>query len=138
MCIRDRVSSCNVIISEYEGRILSQKDDYSDLQKSKKTEISNLQSQIKKLNEQLEKSNIETLELKKENKKIKTENASLINFQQEKPHNERGAGRKSRITSEIRQLILDLKSQNFTQAEIAKKLTDSTGEHWSRSTIRCV
>lgn len=138
--LKQEISTDDVIIAEFEGKVSQWKNQYLALQKSHNQEIQDLKLQLADYQEKAKKSddiittlNLQIPSLKNAIKKIKAENLTIINS---RPlHNQRGAGRKSRITPEIKQMIIDLKSQNITQSEIAKKLTASTGEHWSRSTV---
>lgn len=51
-------------------------------------------------------------------------------------HNERGAGRKSKITDEIITQVKRLKSENKSLAEIAAELSSPTGINYSKSTVK--
>lgn len=50
-------------------------------------------------------------------------------------HNERGAGRKSRVDENTLELIKTLKNQGLSHQKIAKRLTETTKKPWSKSTI---
>ena len=52
------------------------------------------------------------------------------------PHNERGAGRKYKATSEQRDYIVSLFSQGISQNKIARMMTEQTGGKWNKTTIR--
>lgn len=51
-------------------------------------------------------------------------------------HNERGAGRKSRITQEDIFLTKQCMTGGKSLAEIAAVLSEKSGKHWSRSTVK--
>lgn len=51
-------------------------------------------------------------------------------------YNERGAGRKSKITDEVIVQVKRLKSENKSLAEIAAEITSSTGINYSKSTVK--
>ena len=53
-----------------------------------------------------------------------------------RPHNERGAGRKHKATSEQREHILSLFSSGVSQNKIARIITEQTGEKWNKTTVR--
>jgi chromosome segregation ATPase len=64
--------------------------------------------------------------------KLEDEVAAL----QSRPHNERGAGRKHKATPEQRDYILSLFSSGISQNQIARMMTEQTGEKWNKTTIR--
>ena len=53
-----------------------------------------------------------------------------------RPHNERGAGRKHKATTEQRKYILSLYEQGVSQHQIARMMTERTGGKWNKTTIR--
>lgn len=57
---------------------------------------------------------------------------------QPKPHNERGAGRKSRITPEHVVFVKKAKTEGKSLSEIARLLSDYSERPWSKSTIRYI
>ena len=66
-------------------------------------------------------------------KRIKEERITILQI---RPHNERGAGRKHRATSEQREYIISLSYQGISQNKIAGIISNQTGEKWNRTTIR--
>ena len=61
--------------------------------------------------------------------------STKINICPKPIHNERGAGRKSRVTPQALDLIQSLANSGLSHKAIAEKLTDETGKRWSKSTI---
>ena len=59
-----------------------------------------------------------------------------IDALQNRPHNERGAGRKHKATPEQSDYIISLFSQGISQNKIAKIMTEQTGDKWNKTTIR--
>jgi predicted nucleic acid-binding Zn-ribbon protein len=55
---------------------------------------------------------------------------------QNRPHNERGAGRKHKATPEQRDYIVSLFSQGVSQHQIARMMTERTGGKWNKTTVR--
>ena len=53
-----------------------------------------------------------------------------------RPHNERGAGRKHKATPEQREHILSLFSSGVSQNKIARILSEQTGVRWNKTTVR--
>ena len=53
-----------------------------------------------------------------------------------RPHNERGAGRKHKATPEQREHIISLFSSGISQNKIARMMTEQTGDQWNKTTIR--
>lgn len=72
----------------------------------------------------------ENLQLKEQVKKL---NMQLI---MPKIHNERGAGRKSRIENSHIALVSRWIAEGKGVSEIARLLSDNTGIHWSKSTVQ--
>jgi hypothetical protein len=64
--------------------------------------------------------------------KLEEELAALQN----RPHNERGAGRKHKATPEQRAYIISLCSQGISQHQIARIMTERTGGKWNKTTVR--
>ena len=58
-----------------------------------------------------------------------------INYCPVSIHNERGAGRKSRVDENTLQLIESLKNQGLSYRQIAEKLNEVTQKPWTKSTI---
>jgi len=63
---------------------------------------------------------------------IESEIAALQN----RPHNERGAGRKRKATPEQIEMILSLVNQGKSYYAIAKILSDEYNERWNKTTVR--
>lgn len=57
-------------------------------------------------------------------------------FQDRKIHNERGAGRKSRITQEDIFLVKQCMTEGKSLAEMAAVLSEKSRKRWSRSTVK--
>ena len=102
------------------------------------TENAELQEKIAALEERLSDS-ISSHQVKKirdiYNKyldELEEEIAALKN----RPHNERGAGRKHKATPEQREYIISLFSQGISQNKIARMMTEQTGGTWNKTTIR--
>ena len=53
-----------------------------------------------------------------------------------RPHNERGAGRKSKATPKQVEYSLSLSADGHSQIKIAEILTGQTGDKWNKSTVR--
>jgi len=87
-------------------------------------EIHELKEALCKRNRTIEKLNAEVMELKGrlQSKSLKT-------------HNERGAGRKSIITSDMKAAILDLRKQGLSLAKIAETYSQKAGVKVSKSTV---
>ena len=57
-------------------------------------------------------------------------------LQSDRPHNERGAGRKPKAMPEQREYILSLAAQGISHYQIARMMTAQTGGKWNKTTIR--
>lgn len=101
--LKKQLSYSDLIITEYEGRVLT------------------LKAEVKELM------------LKVSNNTV--QNSIEINNRPPIIHNERGAGRRSRVDKKILKLIRTLKNQGLSQRQIAEKLTEFTNKPWSKSTI---
>lgn len=66
---------------------------------------------------------------------LSIESSTEINNRPITVHNERGAGRKSRVDENTLELIKSLKSQGLSHRQIAERLTEATKKPWSKSTI---
>jgi hypothetical protein len=55
-----------------------------------------------------------------------------------RPHNERGVGRKSRITSDHVDLVKKARVEGGSLSEIARILSDYSERPWSKSTIKYI
>jgi len=78
--------------------------------------------------------------LKQERKELENrlkpfQNQTEINNCPSIVHNERGAGRKSRVDEKTLELIKSMQKQGLSHRQIARKLTEATGKPWSKSTI---
>jgi len=63
------------------------------------------------------------------------QNSIEINNYPPSGHNARGAGRKSRVDEKTLEMIVSLQQQGLSHRQIAKKMTETTGKPWSKSTI---
>ena len=101
--LKKQLSFSDLIISEYEGRVLA------------------LKAEVKELM------------LKVSNNAV--QNSAEINNCPPIIHNQRGAGRKSRVDKKTFELIESLKNEGLSYRHIADKLTETTGKPWTKSTI---
>jgi hypothetical protein len=101
--LKFQLSSSDLIIAEYEGRVLA------------------LKAEVKELM------------LKVSNNAV--QNSTEINNCSNIVHNERGAGRKSRVNEKTLELIKSLQNKGLSYSQIAEKLTEVTKKPWSKSTI---
>ena len=108
-----KLSECNDTIEQLNAEIKKYKVQLTDTFSSH--QVKNLQQQFNKYISELE-----------------NEIAALKN----RPHNERGAGRKHKATSEQRNYILSLFEQGISQYKIARMMTEQTGGKWNKTTVR--
>lgn len=101
--LKKQLSYSDLIITEYEGRVLALKAEVKELM----LKVSNNAMQ----------------------------NRTEINNCPQIVHNQRGAGRKSRVDENTLELIESLKNQGLSYRQIANKLTETTGKPWTKSTI---
>ena len=101
--LKKQLSFSDLIIAEYEGRVLA------------------LKAEVKEL--MLKTSN------------HTAENSTEINNHPPIIHNQRGAGRKSRVDEKTLELIKSFRNQGLSYRQIAEKLTEVTNKPWTKSTI---
>ena len=106
--------------------------------------IIKLEEKIEKMKQErielCEKHSSQINQLKSDYSKLIKENKSLKNQLQKikeppKIHNEHGAGRKSKATTENVAEILQLRSERYSYSQIANILTENSGEYISKSTV---
>ena len=101
--LKRELAFTDLIIAEYEGRVLA------------------LKAEVKELT------------LKVGNNAV--QNRTEINNRPPIVHNQRGAGRKSRVDEKTLEFIESLKNQGLSYRQIAEKLTEVTNKTWTKSTI---
>lgn len=69
-------------------------------------------------------------------REIKALEAEIKLLENRKTHNERGAGRKSRITPADVSIAKESTAKGKSLAEIARLLSKNSGKHWSRSSVK--
>ena len=79
------------------------------------------------------KAEVKELMLKVSNNTV--QNRTEINNRPPIIHNQRGAGRKSRVDENTMELIESFKNQGLSYRQIAEKLTEVTKKPWTKSTI---
>jgi YesN/AraC family two-component response regulator len=112
----------NKLISFIEG-VVDIMDKITEFDQAKKA-LADAQEKIRLLMEQSDKKDIKIAELrgKKTDLEEQLEQLKQINNVADKKHNERGAGRKSRLTEEDVQKILELYRIGVSYRKIAKQM----------------
>ena len=101
--LKNQLSFSDLIIAEYEGRVLALKEEVKELMLKVSSNV--------------------------------VQNSTEINNSTPIIHNQRGAGRKSRVDEKTLELIESLKNQGLSYRQIAEKLTEVTKKPWTKSTI---
>jgi len=115
-----RLSARNTALSEYKNKV----EELEELIEDYQHKLSNSYSshKVKQVRQGYEE-HISALEKE-------------IDTLQNRPHNERGAGRKHKATPAQTDYILSLFSQGISQNKIAQMMTEQTGGKWNKTTIR--
>jgi len=137
--LTDQLAKCNRELIRYKhNEIIKSSLETERLQR----ECDDLMNEVKRLSSKLEQSILlEEYEekirvLKEQNLGLRKTIEHLRNLP--RPHNERGAGRKSRVIPANVEFVKQARNEGRSLSEIAKLLSEESDKPWSKSTVKYI